>query len=127
MSVQSNYIDYLRDSTILKEQSKLQPVLNMSDYIKFKNFTLINTIPNSKNKFSELFLNNKKNIYGMERNTSNCVNFQLCNSTDKRTNRKLKTAQLPMMTFQMEKKPLELCNISNPNSCNSCNNCNAPN
>jgi len=100
---QSNYTDYLRDSTILKQQSELKHVLNSSDYIKFKNHSLVNSIPNSKNSFSELFLNNKKNVFGMERNTLSCVNFPLCRNTNNRINRKLNTAQLPRPTFRLNK------------------------
>lgn len=103
--MQNNYIDYLRDSTILKQQNELNPVLNSSDYINFKNFTLVNTIPNTKIRFSELLLNNKKEIYGMDRNTTNCSNFPLCRNTNARVNRKLNSAQLPTPTFRMNKKP----------------------
>ena len=103
--MQNNYIDYLRDSTILKQQNELAPVLNMSDYTKFKNFSLVNTIPNSKNSFSELVLSNKKNVYGMERNTTNCSNFLLCKNTNTRVNRKLNSVQLPTPTFRMIKNP----------------------
>jgi hypothetical protein len=77
----------------------------MSDYTKFKNFTLVNSIPNTKIRFSELLLNNKKDIYGMERNTGNCSNFPLCKNTNTRVNRKLNSVQLPTPTFRMDKNP----------------------
>lgn len=104
---QSNYTEYLNTSFFLKNQNELKPVLNSSDYIKLKSYSLINTIPNTKNSFSELFLNNKKNVFGMERNTINCSNFQLCISTNTRENRKLNTEQLPVPTFRLNKNPLE--------------------
>lgn len=104
---QSNYTDYLKNSRILKEQNELKPVLNSSDYIKFKSYSLVNTIPNSKNSYSELFLNNKKNIFGMERNTTNCINFQLCRNTNTRVNRKIHTEQLPVPTFRPNKNTIE--------------------
>lgn len=103
MSEQNNYIDFLRESTILKEQNTLKPVLNSSDYIKFKNYNLVNSIPNTKNSFSEMFLNNKKNVFGMERNTNNCSNFILCRNTNGRANRALNSAQLPVPTFRLNK------------------------
>ena len=105
--MQNNYIDYLRDSTILKQQNELNPVLNMSDYTKFKNYTLVNSIPNTKIRFSELLLNNNKDIYGMERKTENCANFPLCNNTNARVNRKLNSIQLPTPTFRMDKNPVK--------------------
>ena len=104
---QSTYTEYLNQSTILKEQNKLKPILNASDYIKFKNFSLVNTIPNTKNSFSELCLNGKKDVFGMERNTANCSTFQLCRNTNIRENRTLHTEQLPQPMFRLNKNTVE--------------------
>jgi hypothetical protein len=107
MREQNNYIDFLRESTILKQQMDLKPVFDSSDYIKFKTHGLANTIPNSKNSFSQLLLNNKKNVFGMERNTNNCSNFILCRNTNYRTNRVLNSLQLPVETFRLNKNNSE--------------------
>jgi len=104
---QSTYTEYLNHSTILQEQTKLKPVLNSSDYIKYKSYSLVNTIPNTKNSFSELFLNGKKNVFGMERNTTNCTNIQLCRNTNTRENRILHSEQLPVPTFRLDKNTIE--------------------
>lgn len=117
MSMQNNYTNYLRDSIILKQQNELAPVLTTSDYIKFKNYTLVNTIPNTKNTFSRLVLNNKKNVFDMERNTSSCVNFQSCRNTNQRANRRLNSVQLPTPIFRLNKNSTEKTCICNNKKC----------
>jgi hypothetical protein len=107
----------LRDSVILKQQNEFNPVLDSSNYIKFKNYTLVNSIPNTKNRLSALLMNNKKNVFDMERNTSSCANFPLCKNTNQRANRKLNSAQLPTPTFRLNKNSTEKTCICKKNKC----------
>lgn len=111
---QSNYINHLRDSTILKEQRKLPYVLNAKDYTQYKSFSLINTIPNTKNSFSQLSSNGNTNIFDMEKNTMNCSRFQLCKNTNQRINRDINTIQLPVPTKVFNKNvPEKVCICNN--------------
>lgn len=110
---QSNYINHLRDSTILKEQRKLPYVLNAKDYTQYKNYSLINTIPNTKNSFSQLSSKNI-HIFDMEINTINCSEFQLCKNTNERLNKNINTIQLPFPTKKFNKNlPEKVCICNN--------------
>jgi len=93
---QSNYIDCLRDSTILIEQQKLPYVLNCNNYTQYKNFSLVNNIPNTKTCFSQLSLNGNTYVFDMEKSNNNCSVFQLCKNTNIRPNRDINTEQLPV-------------------------------
>jgi hypothetical protein len=108
---ENNYIFFLKDSTILIEQNKIPYVLTCNNYTEFKNYSLVNTIPNIKNCFSRLSLDKKTNIFNIEVNTNNCSKIEMCNNTNNRTNRYLKSPQLPEPTYRLNK-------IYVPNCCN---------
>lgn len=110
---QSNYTDHLRISTILTEQIKLSPVLDCNSYTKYKKYSIINTIPNTKKSFSQLSSSINTNVFGMERNTDRCPKFQLCNNTNKRINRHIHTEQLPIPSKKINKDFIEKICICN--------------
>lgn len=110
---QNNYTDHLRDSTILREQNKLPYVLNAKDYTQYKSFSLVNTIPNTKISFSQLSSNRNTNIFDIETNTMECIEFKLCKNTNQRINRDINTVQLPVPTKKYDKNISEKTCICN--------------
>jgi hypothetical protein len=106
---QNTFIEHLRNTNILNEQNKLPHVLNSCDYTKYKKYSLVNTITNQKNRFSELCLQDKEYIFDMELNNSNCPTIQMCNNTNIRLNRKLNTSQLPAPTIHFNKIYTPVC------------------
>ena len=110
---QNNYTDHLRNSTILKEQTKLPYVLNAKDYTQYKNYSIVKNIPNTKISFSQLSSSINTNIFDIERNTMNCPEFQLCKNTNQRTNRDKNTEQLPVPMKKYNKNITEKTCICN--------------
>jgi len=85
---QSDYIQYKRNATELKEQRKMQPVLDALDYTEFKQFSLQNTVLNTKPRYNELIPTNTKIIFGMENaKTATCTPFLVDHGTQSRPNR----------------------------------------
>lgn len=99
---QSDYIKHKKISNELKTLSDYPSILNANDYILFKQYSLENTIVNSKNEYNKLALPNKRKIFDIERNVTSCPNFSICSSTDSRSNRK------PMMNIQYQPIPVKL-------------------
>lgn len=91
---QSDYLQHKRASAILKSESManaddLEAVLKSSDYTKFKQYTIINTIKNAKTTQNQLLDTNKHRVFNMEKNVNNCPDiFVVCKNTDSRYNRK---------------------------------------
>jgi hypothetical protein len=104
---QNNYIDFLRDSTILKEQNKLPSILNTSEYTRFKGYSVEKNIVNTKTCYSELLPNGNQNIFDMKRKIDNCPNIQMCLNTNARPNRILRSEQYPAPTVRFNKNPVE--------------------
>ena len=88
---QSDYIRYKKNTNQLKEINKLYPILASQDYTAFKQYTLESTITNTSPTLNRLALPDYKVIFDMERKISNCpiADFQMCNLTNQRLNRKL--------------------------------------
>lgn len=110
---QNNYIDSLRDSTILKEPKDLPSVLTSSEYSRFKGYSVEKNIPNTKVCYSELLPEKMHNTFDMKRKVVNCPDIQMCLNTNTRPNRKLHTEQLPVPTPRFNKNPNEkncVCN-----------------
>ena len=85
---QSDYIEYKKRATELKEQKKLQPVLSEDDYCAFKQFSLENTVLNTSPTYNELVPTNTKIIFDTARsNTATCSQFICGNGTQARPNR----------------------------------------
>jgi hypothetical protein len=93
---QSDYITYKRTAVELLDQSKnLAPVIQSGQYIKYKSFTLENTILSTKPSYTKLIPQSSVNVFGMQMNNpSGCSTFILCSGTNSRINRK------PMMNIQ---------------------------
>ncbi len=68
---QSDYIRYKRIANELKEQQKLEQVIDSGKYAGYKAFTVGNTITNEKQTFAKLQPVNSVNIFGIEINKQN--------------------------------------------------------
>jgi len=107
---QSDYIRYKRVAVELKDQAKnLAPVIDSSQYVNYKAFTLENTILSTKPDYTKLVPQNSVNVFGMQiNNPGNCSTFNLCTGTDSRVNRRpLTGTQIdvhPLPTLQYNKK-----------------------
>jgi hypothetical protein len=92
---QSDYIKYKKTGNILKISSieptangELDPVLTPSNYVSFKNYTLENTIINTKSTYNLLTPSGEQIVFNMDRpSASSCTQFILCNNTNTRPNR----------------------------------------
>jgi hypothetical protein len=91
---QSDYIRYKKTGTLLKQQSKLPAVLEPDDLTEFKEYSLENTIFNTKIRYNQLIPANKVIVYGMERLPTSCPTFAVCSNTNARTNRVLSGGRL---------------------------------
>ena len=100
---QGDYISYLKTSVRLKRPEKLPPVLNSNDYILFKQYSLENTIINTKISNSDLSMIGKQNVFGMQKNVDSCPIFIDCSGTNMRPNRVLNTENYPDVTFRFNK------------------------
>jgi len=88
---QSDRLTYLKNKFILKEQTKLSPILSLTSYLQFKNYQLTNTIINSKPTLNNLSLTNTHFFYGIPVNPTNCTPFIECINTNQRPNRHTST------------------------------------
>jgi hypothetical protein len=91
MSV-SDYIKYKRVGTQLRDvlpNSKKQAPAVFDDqmYIDFKQYTVENTILDSKLVENSLIPAGSNLVFNVLKNVANCPQFPLCKETDKRTNR----------------------------------------
>jgi hypothetical protein len=87
---QSDYLKYKRIATILKVDNtttKQPPVFTSQDYLNFKEFTLENTIVDTKLRYNALTVSGDVLIMGMNKDVSNCATFTMCKNTNSRTNR----------------------------------------
>jgi hypothetical protein len=106
---QSDLINYKKISNVLLEMKKLDSVLSSQDYIMFKQYTLESKIANSKPVLNQLVLSGNSCIFGMEKNISKCSgfnNFILCNKTNTRNNRVLRTMNIPNILNQHPEKQI---------------------
>ena len=90
---QSDYIQHKKTSSVLKTNSlpnskDLDAVLSPSEYTKFKQYTIMNTVENTKATKNLLLDTNKHRIFNMEKNVENCPNiFVVCKDTHNRFNK----------------------------------------
>lgn len=116
---QSDYIQHKRASAILKTNSMpnskdLEAVLHPSDYTKFKQYTIMNTIKNEKPTKNQLLGDNNNRIFNVEKNTTECPDiFVVCNNTHTRFNKESNSKKLlfrgykrqnPTYEFSLKKK-----------------------
>ena len=86
---QSDYLKHKRNAAILKEQSNyLLPVIRSMEYVQYKEFTLANTLQNTKSTFNRLSLPNVTSKYGVDVQNTTCPVFTLCVDTHARPNRR---------------------------------------
>lgn len=105
---QSDYLKYKRVSNELRI-NKLDPIFNQKDLLSYKEFSLENTIENTKITYNQLVLPDKKKIFNMEKNVLLCPIFNTCNNTNTRSNRKL------LLVSQITPKPLQPLSIKQKN------------
>ena len=85
---QSDYIEYKKRAIELKEQKKLKPVLSEDDYCAFKQFSLENTVTNTKQTSNLLIPPNTKILFdSAHSNTGTCATFICGQGTQARPNR----------------------------------------
>lgn len=89
---QSDYIKYKRVQRELKEfnqtPAKIPNVLNSGQYISYKEYSLENTIINTKDIYNNLIDGNVPVVFGMVKKcASNSPTFTLCRGTETRGNR----------------------------------------
>jgi hypothetical protein len=89
---QSDYIKYKRVQRELKEfnqtPTKVPNVLNSSQYISYKEYSLENTIVNHNDMYDKLIDPSIPIVFGMVKKcASNSPTFTLCRGTDTRGNR----------------------------------------
>lgn len=88
---QSDYIKYKKTQTMLKDQTKLNKVLNETQYSDFESYQIENNVANTKNRYSKLVPPNSIVVMNMEKKITSCPSFLLCRNTQNRPNRILNT------------------------------------
>ena len=114
---QSDYLQHKKVSSILKTNTianDLDAVLSPSDYTKFKQYTIMNTIENTKTTKNFLINKNKQLIFNMEKHVEQCPDiFVVCKDTHNRFNKELNVEntlfrgykrQTPMYEFSLKRK-----------------------
>jgi|DEB19_MinimDraft_2_1074335.scaffolds.fasta_scaffold00066_16 hypothetical protein len=95
---QSDYLKYKRISNQLRIDNQKDAgmvvtnqsaVFNSQDLIHYKQYSLANTIVNTKPTLNRLTLNAKQRVYDMDKVVGNCPTFIVCKDTDDRANRVL--------------------------------------
>jgi hypothetical protein len=97
----SDYLKYKRVTTELKQLAKYPPVLSVSDYTDFKEFTIekqMAYVNNTQGYTSPV--NSNGSIFGMSLKTTGCASFPLCSQTQSRVNR------VPMATIYSDSSPV---------------------
>jgi len=103
---QSDYIQFIRTADVLKNQTKLSPVLTSNEYTDYESYALETTITNTKNSFSRLLPPTdptRRTIFDMEKKVSLCPTFQLCSNTNQRPNRRLLPNSIIFPTYRITK------------------------
>lgn len=95
---QSDYLKYKRISNQLRIDNQIDAgmvvtnqssVFNFQDLLHYKQYSLTNTIVNTKPTLNKLTLNSRQRIYDMDKVVGNCPTFIVCKDTDDRANRVL--------------------------------------
>jgi hypothetical protein len=100
---QSDYIQHKKTSTVLKQISKLPPVLSARDYSEYVEYSLDEQVSNTKINYSKLIQSGYKRKFSMDLpHTDLCPSFTICNITNRRANR------VPLSTVYYQPRPLPL-------------------
>ena len=91
---QSDYIKYKRTAHILENfnapvnQKDFPRVFSAQQLTDYKQYSLENTIVNTRTRFNMLVPSGDKIVFSMNlQNATNCGNFAVCNNTDQNPNR----------------------------------------
>ena len=87
MSDASDYIKLKRLTSRLK-YTRLPPVLTSRDYAEFSGYTTAKDVVNTNPVMNQLTPSGNQVLFGMEKNTTYCPTYALCN-VNARTNRVL--------------------------------------
>lgn len=121
---QSDYLKYKKTATVLKQQNEMPKVLNSQELSEYKMFSLENTITNTIMTRNTLILPGTVRIFGINKKVSNCPSFQVCSSTNTRTNRKLNSVDVPtphpIRPLYTKKTSPGSGNIENTQYCQKC-------
>jgi hypothetical protein len=91
---QSDYIQFKRTATLLKENT-LNKVLTPREYTRYLQYNLETTVPNTKLQTSRLLPAGKQTVFDMELDVDGCAQFPACTNTHVRSNKTLNTLRLP--------------------------------
>lgn len=84
---QSDYLKRKRVATVLYNDSTLYPVFSEKNLLDFKQYSLENTIVNSKPTTNRIVPSNKQVVFGIQQTVSSCPTFTVCSGTNTRPNR----------------------------------------
>lgn len=90
---QSDYLRRKRVVTVLKNDSAENPVYNSRQLLDFKQYQVENSVVSNNITYKRMLASGEQNIFGMERDVSNCPSFE-CKNTSQRTNRVLHTGRM---------------------------------
>jgi len=113
---QSDYIKHLKLATEIKQQKELKPVLTSKDYTLFKEYTITNTVKNTKQFNNEVISPEITNVFEMPLpNVNNCPTFIECQLTNTRPNR------VPLKSVYITPRPVPryVKQLAN-NKCSAC-------
>jgi len=111
---QSDYIQYKKTQQMLKDQTKLMPILYPNTYTMFEKYSIETTVPNTKLRYSRLIPENTISVLEMDKNVDTCPTFTFCKNTNNRPNRSLNTTSIPMPTYRLNKiNTPTLCTFNN--------------
>jgi hypothetical protein len=98
---QSDYIKHKKTSTVLKQISKLPPVLSTKEYSEYLGYSLDKQVSNTKINYNKLIQSGYKRTFSMDLpHTNDCPDFTICTGTDERSNR------VPLSTVYVDPTPL---------------------
>jgi len=107
---QNNYIDFIKNRTIINDLSNQPFVLDSSTYTNITSYSLTTECnQNTKLVYSKLLTPNTPRIFNMDLSTNNCL-------TNNRINRVLQPVQLPSPTKPYIKSRDNYIVLSNDNT-----------
>lgn len=72
---QSDYCRYKRISAELKNRKLASPILPEGDFVNFAKYAVHNNVANTAISYNRLLPTGRKNIFEMEKLTTNCPNY----------------------------------------------------
>ena len=98
---QSDYLKYKRVSTALKiDGNDKLPVFDSQNYVNYKQYALENTIDNTSVLYNRITPANRRVVFNMDKNATNCPTFIVCRNTNSRPNR------VPLSTVYFTPTPM---------------------